>query len=281
MNWRLRVMTPVDIAAAVALKDLAGWNQTTLDWERFLAACPQGCFVAEIGGCIIGTSATIIYGGQLAWIGMVIVASEHRGHGIGKALLQKAIDYLDSQDIPCMKLDATPLGKPLYEKLGFVAEYDIERWMLARAVPPPTHGARNQTQNLDDVLALDRELFGADRSQLLRSIAQSNPQFAQHHKRGGKLSGYAFGRRGSLADQLGPWTARDQATAADLLDQFLERSPRELVFVDCLKSNPWGIQLVKKRGFTFSRPLTRMFRGTNSFPGHTDLMGAILGPEFG
>ena len=31
-----------------------------------------------------------------------------------------------------MKLDATPQGRVLYEKLGFVSEYDIERWMLKR-----------------------------------------------------------------------------------------------------------------------------------------------------
>ncbi len=281
MNWQLRVMTAADIATAVALKDLAGWNQTALDWERFLAACPRGCFVADSDGRIIGTSATITYGRQLAWIGMVIVAAEHRGQGIGTALLRKAIEYLDSEGVPCMKLDATPLGKPLYEKLGFVAELDIERWMLMRTAPPRTSNAPSQTKNIDDVLALDREIFGPDRSQLLRSIAESDPQFTLQSHRNGTLSGYSFGRRGSLADQLGPWMARDEASATGLLDQFLERSQRELLFVDCLKTCPWAIKLVKARGFTFSRPLTRMFRGTNSFPGHPDLLGAILGPEFG
>ena len=63
---------------------------------------------------------------------MVIVDSEFRGRGIGTALLERAIEYLDSQNIPCMKLDATPQGRILYEKLGFVSEYDIERWMLKR-----------------------------------------------------------------------------------------------------------------------------------------------------
>jgi GNAT superfamily N-acetyltransferase len=129
MNWQLRVIAGADISAAVALKDLAGWNQTALDWERFLAACPQGCFVAESGGRIIGTSATISYGGQLAWIGMVIVAAEHRGQSIGTALLRKAI-YLSR----------------FKEHSLHEAEYDIERWMLTRTVSQPTEGrfwARN------------------------------------------------------------------------------------------------------------------------------------------
>ena len=75
------------------------------------------------------------------------------------------------------------------------------------------------------------------------------------------MEGYTFGRRGSLADHLGPWMARTEDVAATLLDEFLRRSGRELVFVDCMLENPWALPLVKARGFEFSRPLTRMFRG--------------------
>jgi hypothetical protein len=75
--------------------------------------------------------------------------------------------------------------------------------------------------------------------------------------------------------------AWNQEAAAKLLDEFLRRSRRELAFVDCLQSNSWAIPLVKARGFEFQRPLTRMFRGTNQHTGRPDLLGAILGPEFG
>src|SRR2546426_10308735 len=44
---RLRVMTEADIPAGMRLKELAGWNQTPSDWERFLRASPAGCSVAE------------------------------------------------------------------------------------------------------------------------------------------------------------------------------------------------------------------------------------------
>ncbi|MGH9704572.1 MAG: GNAT family N-acetyltransferase, partial [Candidatus Acidiferrales bacterium] len=128
MGTHIRLLNPQDIPHAMRLKDDAGWNQTALDWQRFLSANPGGCFAAEIDSRLIGTSATIIYGGKLAWIGMVVVDSAFRGQGIGTTLLNRAIDYLDSCKIPCMKLDATPQGRPLYEKFGFVAEYGLERW---------------------------------------------------------------------------------------------------------------------------------------------------------
>ncbi len=120
---------------------------------------------------------------------------------------------------------------------------------------------------LEDVFRLDREIFGADRSLLLRSLAEAAPDFALVASEGAGIDGYTFGRHGSLADHLGPWMARNEDVAATLLDEFLRRSGRELVFVDCLRGNPWAVSLVKARGFEVQRPLTRMFRGTNNHPG--------------
>lgn len=272
-------MTIEDIPEGMRLKDVAGWNQAAVDWERFLSASPQGCFAAEREGHVVGTSATIVYEGRFAWIGMVLVDPQYRGQGIGTALLERAIHYLDSQSVPCMKLDATPQGKPLYEKFGFRSEYDIERWMLKRQLNENAVG--KAPVEIEDALRLDREIFGADRSKLLRSLTEAAPNFTLVARQEARVVGYTFGRRGSCADHLGPWMARNEDVATKLLAEFLRRSDRELVFVDCLRRSPWAVLLVKARGFEFSRPLTRMFRGTNKYAGRPELLCAILGPEFG
>jgi GNAT superfamily N-acetyltransferase len=273
-------MTSADIPAGMRLKEIAGWNQTPADWEHFLRASPEGCFVAESGGRVAGTAATITYEGRFAWIGMVLVDPEFRGQGIGTHLLEKTIEYLDARRVPSLKLDATPQGKPIYEKLGFVAEYEIERWLLKRApgseMPRPA-----APTHLDGILTLDCEVFGADRSELLRSLDREAPAFTLETRHRRDLLAYALGRRGSRADHLGPWMAREEASARALLDEFLRRSERETVFVDCLRSNPWARALLAARRFEFSRPLTRMVRGSNAYPGRPELLCAILGPEFG
>jgi GNAT superfamily N-acetyltransferase len=279
MSFYLRVMTANDIPAGMRLKEIAGWNQTRGDWERFLSASPQGCFVAEAGGEVVGSAATITYEGRFAWIGMVLVDPAARGQGIGTKLLVKAIEYLDGRGVPSMKLDATPQGKPIYEKLGFVSEYEIERWQLQRApAPEASIEAHSVTQ---EVLDQDREIFGADRSALLRSIALEHPAFGLQTRSRGKLTGYSFGRRGELADHLGPWVAQGESSARRLLDEFLLRSRREKIFVDGMKNSPWAMKLLRELGFQYSRSLTRMYRGRNDFPGRPELQGAILGPEFG
>jgi GNAT superfamily N-acetyltransferase len=284
-------MTRRDIPQGMRLRELAGWNQTEQDWELFLSANPQGCFVAEMDGGVVGTVATIIYENRFAWIGMVLVDPEFRKRGIGSALLQQAIEHLDSRGIACMRLDATPQGKPVYLKLGFLSEYEIERWNLKRSVKHIEPG--RASGQLEDVLKLDREVFGADRTAVLRVISQSAPEFVQvatapadlaakgNLTAKANLTGYALGRHGSHSDHLGPWIAYEEDAAADLLAGFLSRSSRESVVVDCLAANSWARGLLQASGFEFARPLTRMYRGDNRYPGRPEAICAVVGPEFG
>ena len=279
MDFHLREMTVDDIPAGMRLKEIAGWNQTRGDWERFLAASPHSCLVAETAGDVVGTAATISYDRRFAWVGMVLVDPACRGQGIGRSLLGKAIENLDGFGMPTIKLDATPQGKLLYKKIGFVSEYELDRWQLERA--PAPEASREHSLTIEDVLNLDRQIFGADRSPLLRSIALEHSALVMQTRSKGKLRGYSFGRQGALADHLGPWVARDECSARILLDEFLLRSRQPRVFVDALRDSPWATKLLRETGFQPSRPLTRMYRGRNDFPGRSDLQGAILGPEFG
>lgn len=283
INPQLRTMTPADVAAGMRLKEIAGWNQTQEDWERFLQAEPEGCFIAEWNGQVAGTVTTIVYEGRFAWIGMVLVDPQLRGKGIGTALLQKAIDHLDAKKVPCVKLDATPQGKPIYARLGFRIEYEIERHSLTReagskACPEiVSQGA----ENLETLLKMDREVFGADRSALLRSLADSAPELVTITPQEGAVQGFALGRKGSRADHLGPWVAKNAIAAREVFEGFLLRSRRKVVFVDVVRDNPWAPALLAAKGFQFSRTLTRMYRGENAHPGRLGLLCAILGPEFG
>ena len=55
----------------------------------------------------------------------------------------------------------------------------------------------------------------------------------------------------------------------------------ENLIVDCLKTNTVAAELLGQHGFRYSRPLTRMYRGKNEFPGKPGELCAIVGPEFG
>jgi len=283
---RLRIMTEQDVPGGLRLNTLSGWNQTAADWRRFLENSPCGCFVMENDRKVVGTATTICYENRFGWISMVLVDPEYRKQGIGTQLLKKAIEYLDDSNIPTMKLDATPQGKPLYAKLGFVEQYEIERWIVKRlpgavsATPLSTCAPLSETQ-MEQIFRLDKELFGADRSFLLRSLHHEAPEFATAVWEDALPRGYAFGRHGLFADHLGPWMARNRAVAEKILQGLLAISARETLIADCMRSNPMAVELLGAQGFAPSRPLTRMVRGPNRYPGRPDSFCAIIGPEFG
>jgi RimJ/RimL family protein N-acetyltransferase len=240
-----------------------------------------------VNGQVCGTATTIAYEERFSWIGMVLVDPAFRSRGIGTKLLERAIEHLDALKIPTVKLDATPLGKPLYEKLGFVAEYEIERCTIKKAVgqeleasysPLPTTLSAGA---LEAACKADSEIFGADRSMLLKSLSEAAPEFTTGIWSAEKLHGYSFGRHGSFADHLGPWMSTDAEVARRLLEAFVVRSSREILVVDCMKANVGAARLLKSSGFSYSRTLTRMYRGANDYPGRPELLYAIMGPEFG
>ena len=113
------------------LKQSAGWNQTEQDWANVLALEPEGCWVYEAEGQVAGSTTAVCYGQDLAWIGMVLVSPEFRGRGYGRALMEHALQFLERRRVRVVRLDATDMGRPLYEKLGFREECAIERWAAA------------------------------------------------------------------------------------------------------------------------------------------------------
>ena len=83
----IRLMRVADIPAAMWLKEAAGWNQTEADWANVLAMEPEGCWVEELDGEVVGSTTAICYVQDLAWIGMVLVAPAFRGRGLARGLM--------------------------------------------------------------------------------------------------------------------------------------------------------------------------------------------------
>src|SRR5579863_3423197 len=123
-----RCLTPADLPGAVDLSTLAGWNQTADDWAMLLDLAPQSCFLIEVEGRVAATCTLVCYGVRLAWLGMVLTRPEHRGRGFARALVQTALDFADRRGVRSVLLDATDMGRPVYRKLGFRDQQDIERW---------------------------------------------------------------------------------------------------------------------------------------------------------
>jgi GNAT superfamily N-acetyltransferase len=276
---RYREMTLDDVGAGHALSRASGWNQRAEDWTLLLSGNP-GRFVAAVTpeGRVVGTAGAACYGRDLAWICMVLVDAAERGRGLGTRLMDAVLDRLD--DVRLVGLDATPLGRSVYARLGF-AEAGTFLRMAAAAAPEPTrHGLARalEGEDFDAVLAQDREVFGADRGAVLRWAYGRAPAWCVPES--GALAGYCFGRRGDHSHHVGPVVARDVATARYLLARAM-RGVEGRVIVDVVADRKAWMDAVDALGFREQRPLIRMYRGGARPPGDPARQFAIFGPEFG
>jgi ribosomal protein S18 acetylase RimI-like enzyme len=287
MHPGFRAMRQEDIEAGLRLCRASRWNQTACDWEIFLKLSPDGCRVAVKNGQVIGTVTTIRYENRFAWIGMVLVDPEERGHGVGSRLMSEALDLL--KDMPSIRLDATPAGRGVYRRLDFVDEYHLSRMEIAAEHQSPALQLDDvrpmSKEDLPAIAKLDREVFGADRRILLEWMFESAPEYAwvsQERDRGQvRIAGYMFGRHGFNYSHLGPVIADNQQGARQLISACLSRRIGKQFILDAsLHTTEWRSWL-ESVGFKEQRPFIRMYNKANPFPGMPLKQFAILGPEFG
>ena len=276
----IRLLRESDIAAAMELKRFAGWNQTESDWRTLLQLEPNGCFAAVLDVQLVGTTTTTTYGNELAWIGMVLVRPDRRRAGIATKLLQNALSYLEGK-VAAVKLDATEVGKPVYERFGFEVESLIERWsrkgkLISFERQPETIAPETRRE----ILQLDCRAFGANRSKLLDMLLANScvrPVITKNDD--GSVTGYALARSGSDAVYVGPIVSGEGSHALESLDQLLEQVQSSRVYVDFNCNWGEGAELLRERGFEKQRDLLRMQRGPASPT--SPLVFAIAGPEIG
>lgn len=292
-----RTMTMADVDAGLRLCRLSHWNQTARDWTRFLDGAGGRAFVSTVAeGQVNGSVATMRYrrrteGGapvlvpdaDVAWVAMVLVEPESRGRGLGMGLLEHALASV--QDVPVVGLDATPLGRPLYERLGFVAAATLTR--LERLSPSvvsagDVSGVRPATPaDLPAIAALDALATGLDRRVLLTWLLEGAPELAWVHEGRSGVDGVLLGRPGHQFTQVGPVLAPSTGVAMDLLRACLSTARIQATVIDTMDGHASWRDGLEALGFTAQRPFTRMYRGDGRPSSAPARLFAIVGPEFG
>jgi len=272
----IRLLLESDIPAAMQLKEAAGWNQTEDDWRRLLTLEPDGCFGAIKDGRLVGTTTTTTYGDELAWIGMVLVEPQQRRQGIAAKLMNVALEYLKGR-VATIKLDATALGQPVYEKFGFEVESLVERWSGV-ASSKQSDTAVETVVDREEILALDQLAFNADRTRLIEQLMINPPVVVRAED--GTLNGYALARPGTRAAYAGPVVAREAQQVETLLDRVFSQLDSRRVYIDFNRECSTGTKVLSERGFVKERDLIRMRAGGPSEK-TSPLIVAIAGPEVG
>ncbi len=278
MAISVREMTIKDIPLGMRLKEQAGWNQTAADWQRFLRLQPHGCFVGQWQGHDVATTTTCVFG-STAWIAMVLVDQQHRHRGIASYLVEHALRYLGRQNIATVRLDATQLGQPVYERLGFVADYELIRFE-GRA---PSGGQQQDSDNIDrleSLKRLDRTATGTERAKFIECLLNEDPKSVRLESYDEVPMGYAMFRPGANAIQIGPVVALDESIGCRLCDWVCQQFPGQPVIADIPVENQSATRWAIDRGLTQQRRFTRMHRG-DAVDERLEAVWASSGPEKG
>jgi hypothetical protein len=217
-----------------------------------------------------------------AWIGMVLVNPATRRQGIGRGLLQQALEILSKEKT--VKLDATPAGREVYLKLDFRDEYALTRMLLDKIVLDRlsvSPASPLQKKDIKEVLEFDRGVFGSDRAFVLNWLHDGAPEFAFVTRENDNITGYCFGRYGHDFTHIGPVIAVDVERAIHVATAAMRNAGNGPVIIDTLHHASSWVRAIEDMGFVERRQLIRMYKGSNESPGLPQKQFAITGPEFG
>ncbi len=222
--------------------------------------------VAEVEGRLSGTGVATA-NGAVGWIGMIFVDEGLRGRGLGSALTNAVIERLEAEGCRSLALLASPLGRPIYERLGFAV--DMEYRVLVSTGGPEDEpdgpgddrgGSLLRPFRADDqaaVEALDLAASGEDRRHLLRAVLDPATTTVATRP-DGRIVGF---------DIAVPWGTHP-TVAPELVDgiRLLEaRRARAAVGTDVRTAIPdvnrTGLTTLENLGWRDERGLTRMVRG--------------------
>ena len=276
--WQFSRLSEDQVEDCVALSAEAGWNQTSADWALFLR---QGTVFGLRSGLagIVATGAVLPYGGDFAWISMVLVTRSRRRQRIGTSILEACCAELARRTLVAV-LDATPAGERIYRALGFEGMFNLSRWQGISGPRKKTRAVATRSMAAPDlaaVTATDAATFGADRRFLLQSLFDRLPQLAFIAK---DNAGFVLARPGRVATQIGPLVAANEDVAAALLDAALGCVSGP-VFLDLIDGREILAARLRQRGFTVQRPFLRMGLKRGIPFGDTTRLFVVAGPEFG
>ncbi|MFJ6561702.1 GNAT family N-acetyltransferase [Streptomyces sp. NPDC091412] len=226
----IRRLTLRDLTACADLSEDRGWPREEHKWS-FLLTAGTGYGIDDPDGGLVAACVVSEYGPQgrpdLGAIGMVLVAERHARQGIGRRLMRHVVSTMGSTPLT---LHATPLGRPLYEELGFKvtgrAEMVVGHFTPdASRTPVATRAAT--AADLPGILRLDEEVFGIDRTPAITRLPAFADQLrvAEEH---GRIIGYAAAWPNMDTHVVGPLIARDTETAKALIASLAARTDRRL-----------------------------------------------------
>lgn len=249
-----------DVAAMHRLSQQMSWPHRLEDCAQ-LFALGAGRVAVDAEGLTVGVGLRWSFG-DVGTIGVVLVAPDWQGRGIGRALMSALIADAGSR---ALMLNATAEGLELYKKLGFVPTGLVRqhqaRFDEAPVLPAvPNIAVRDAVPADHAVLcALDAAAFGADRSALVDRLLANGAAWLV--ERAGRPVGFALLRPFGRGTIIGPIVAPGEDEAIALVAAAAKAAPSGVLRVDIDASSERLAAWLTTAGLPAIDTVTIMLRG--------------------
>lgn len=246
-------MLPPDLEPAIRAVRDGGWGDRRSTMRFYLHHPTSDVVVADAQGEIVGTGVAT-RSGAVGWVGLVFVAPSFRGRGLGGELTRASMDTLHRLGCRTILLAATKLGRPVYDRLGFVVDgaYDVWRTQAGPENPADARIRPLSGEDLPEIEALDRAATDEDRSHAIRALAHGWVIVENQ-----RIRGYAL----RTPWGLGPAITDGEADGILLLEALLaDAAPAEATLV-LPSANRRAATHLERRGAVLERQLPRMRLG--------------------
>lgn len=255
----LRAIGMDDALSCAELSRRVGWPHRCEDWE-FVIGLGHGV-VGMRDGRLVASAMWWPYGDSHATLGVIIVAPEEQGAGIGKRLMQTLLTQAEGRTL---MLNATVAGEPLYARLGFRPVGGVRQQhghVLPIAAPDLDAGERLRPASSADLPileALDRGATGLERRQALIALLGCGECVIL--ERNGQPAGFSILRAFGRGHVIGPVVAENETDARKLIACWLHGRAGQFMRVDLQLGSGLSDWLVQ-HGLAPAGDVTAMVRG--------------------
>ncbi|MCT0199569.1 GNAT family N-acetyltransferase [Synechococcus sp. CS-1325] len=276
-GYSIRPMRPADLPQVTEWARREGFCPGPCDVDDYRDTDSDGLWVGCLNGEPVGCIAGVRYDDQYGFIGLFLVRPEHRGHGYGVALWERALAHLEG--VACVGLEAADARLVDYSGWGFTAAGATLRWrrdtggrgdrdaaapdpqgitlLPAAAVPKDVvqdYDARHEATPRPLFLGLwlgepnpGTVVVALDAEGCCRGYGRIRPCLLDGPERAGGW-------------RLGPLIADSSPIAQALIDQ-LTAHRHGPVLIDAPEANPRSGPLLRSAGFSVVSHTVRMYRG--------------------
>lgn len=215
MEYKIRNMKKKELNIAIEWARNEGWNPGIHDAECFWEVDKTGFFIGILGNKPIACISLVKYGTDYAFGGFYIVKKGYRDKGFGIQLTKVALDYAKGRNIGG---DAVIENLEMYSKLGLTLDHYNARYEFrAKNIEIINKNvAKLNTENLEELIRYDEEVFGYNREKFLRLWLTRNDTNSFVYKEKGEVKGYGVIRKCFSGYKIGPLFADGDKIAITL-----------------------------------------------------------------